>query len=515
MKVKKSLWVVLACVLALSFAAVACDAKSADNYTVESVTLSEDEITIKVGEKVTLTYTVEPEDCADEVKWRSSDTDHVTVSSGGENPGEVTGVAVTDEPVTITLQVGDMKDTCKVTVVEGETVAVTGVTLNKSELTLTEGGSEKLTATVTPADATDKTVTWESDKTSVATVGKDGTVTAVAAGTATITATAGGKSATCEVTVNAKEVAATGVTINKDTLTLTEGGASDTLTATVTPANSTDTVAWSVTEGKEYIEITPNGNTVTVKPVAAGTATITATAGDFSDTCTVTVNAAEAPKQLVRYSVQDNAFTDGTNTVSGGTIENGGFKANSVNTLYAQNPYYQDDFTDASIVIEFYIANATQAAWAPIVGIKDSGSGFLSVHINNQNQVRLSYNAYDGADNYFDIVLGDVAVGKHTVLIETRADGSVDIYYDSATPVEQLAAGDEKYATGTERQTVGEFLAQAERMYLFGGAWGVLSVEGDTWTWTENPWNGAFDGSIISCTLYEGIVPAGDVFTAE
>ena len=317
MKVKKSLWVVLACVLALSFAAVACDAKSADNYTVESVTLSEDEITIKVGEKTTLTYTVEPADCADEVKWRSSDTDHVTVSSGGENPGEVTGVAVTDEPVTITLQVGDMKDTCKVTVVEGETVAVTGVTLNKSELTLTEGGSEKLTATVTPADATDKTVTWESDKMGVATVGKDGTVTAVAAGTATITAKAGGKSATCTVTVNAKEVPATGVTINKDTLTLTEGGASDTLTATVTPANSTDTVAWSVTAGDDYIDITPNGNTVTVKPVAAGTATITATAGDFSDTCTVTVNAL----QNATISIGGKEYTY-SYTTNGTAIEN-------------------------------------------------------------------------------------------------------------------------------------------------------------------------------------------------
>ena len=83
-----------------------------------------------------------------------------------------------------------------------QTVAVESVTLNKTELTLEVGGEETLTATVTPNNATNKTITWSSDNTAVATVA-NGKVTAVAAGTATITATADGKSATCTVTVNA------------------------------------------------------------------------------------------------------------------------------------------------------------------------------------------------------------------------------------------------------------------------------------------------------------------------
>lgn len=83
---------------------------------------------------------------------------------------------------------------------EPQTVAVDSVTLNKTEVTLEIGGEETLTATVTPNDATEKTVAWSSDNTAVATVA-DGKVTAVAAGTATITATADGKSATCSVTV--------------------------------------------------------------------------------------------------------------------------------------------------------------------------------------------------------------------------------------------------------------------------------------------------------------------------
>ena len=85
---------------------------------------------------------------------------------------------------------------------EEGTTAVESVTLNKTELTLEVGGEETLTVTVAPDDATDKTVTWTSDNTAIATV-ENGKVTAVAAGNATITAKAGDKTASCSVTVNA------------------------------------------------------------------------------------------------------------------------------------------------------------------------------------------------------------------------------------------------------------------------------------------------------------------------
>jgi len=81
-------------------------------------------------------------------------------------------------------------------------VPVTGVTLNKSNISLTVGSTETLTATVTPENATNKAVTWSSSDTAKATV-SNGVVTAVAAGTATITVTTadGNKTATCTVTV--------------------------------------------------------------------------------------------------------------------------------------------------------------------------------------------------------------------------------------------------------------------------------------------------------------------------
>lgn len=90
------------------------------------------------------------------------------------------------------------------------TVSLSGIELNKNETNLTVGGSETLTAILSPDDATDKTVTWSSDNTAVATVDETGKVTAVSAGTANITATATNgtddtsddQTATCAVIVN-------------------------------------------------------------------------------------------------------------------------------------------------------------------------------------------------------------------------------------------------------------------------------------------------------------------------
>ena len=80
--------------------------------------------------------------------------------------------------------------------------AVTSVKLNRSALSLEVGETGKLSATVLPASATDKSITWSSSKTDVASVSSNGTVTAKKAGTAVITATAtNGKSASCTVTV--------------------------------------------------------------------------------------------------------------------------------------------------------------------------------------------------------------------------------------------------------------------------------------------------------------------------
>ena len=95
-------------------------------------------------------------------------------------------------------------DAVKLTYTDGSTVIdVTGVSLDKTEIALKTGDTTKLTATVTPDNATDKTVTWTSSNEEVATV-EDGVVTAKAFGKAVITATAGSVTAECSVNVTAE-----------------------------------------------------------------------------------------------------------------------------------------------------------------------------------------------------------------------------------------------------------------------------------------------------------------------
>ena len=160
-------------------------------------------------------------------------------------------------------------------------VSVTSVSLNKTTAALKVGETVTLTATVSPSDATDKTVTWSTSDANIATV-KDGVVTAVKGGSATITAKAGDKSATCEVTVEPTEVSS--ITLDKTTATL-KAGETVTLTATVSPSDATDkTVTWSTSDAN--IATVKDGVVTAVK---VGAATITAMAGDKSATCEITV----------------------------------------------------------------------------------------------------------------------------------------------------------------------------------------------------------------------------------
>ena len=95
-------------------------------------------------------------------------------------------------------------------------MAVTGVKLNKSSTSLVVGTKEKVTATVSPSNATNKKVTWKSSNTSVATVDSDGTIKGIKAGSATITVTTkdGAKTDKIVVTVTSKAVSVTGVKLN-------------------------------------------------------------------------------------------------------------------------------------------------------------------------------------------------------------------------------------------------------------------------------------------------------------
>ena len=185
----------------------------------------------------------------------------------------------------------DIREMLVQTEVEIPKVAVSGITLNNSTLSLTTGQNFTLQAMLSPSNATNKEVTWESSDAGVAAVSKDGVVTAKKAGKATIVAKAAdesGKYASCVVTVTEAKKEVTGVTLNKSSLNLGVGG-SEVLSATVLPADATNKqVTW--------LSSTPSVATVSqsgvVTGVKEGTTQISVITADGSKTaiCSVIVS---------------------------------------------------------------------------------------------------------------------------------------------------------------------------------------------------------------------------------
>lgn len=166
--------------------------------------------TIAIGDTETLTVTYTPADAntGKALTWKSDNTTVATVDANGV----VKGIAAGTANITATSTTNPaITATCAVTV---QAVAVKGVSLNKTSINLQVGGSETLTTTVIPANATNKEIIWNTSDGSIATI-NNGKVTAVAAGQTTITATTvdGNKTATCTVTVTAgPPVPSTGLT---------------------------------------------------------------------------------------------------------------------------------------------------------------------------------------------------------------------------------------------------------------------------------------------------------------
>lgn len=164
---------------------------------VSGLSVSQTTLTLIEGEEAHLTVTVTPANATDpSVIWRSSDASVATV-----NDGLVHAVAPGTATITVSTPDGLQTASCIVTV-NRQAVPVASVSLDQTSLEMTVGDEVTLTATVAPADADVKTVSWSSSDEGVATV-SDGKVTAVGAGSATITVTTtdGGKTATCAVTV--------------------------------------------------------------------------------------------------------------------------------------------------------------------------------------------------------------------------------------------------------------------------------------------------------------------------
>lgn len=272
--------------------------------SVASVTVSPKTLSLKVAEtgKVAATValasdkdTTITKKAAKTVTWKSSNDKVATV----DKDGNVKAVAAGTATITATSTADTKKaDTCAVTVTEDKkddkpvdtTVAVTSLTLNAKTVYLKTGAKLTVKAVVAPSNATDKKVTWTSNKKNIASVDSKGVIKAgKKTGKATITAKAGSKTAKVTVNVVKKAKKTTSVKLSKTKVTL-KAKEQIALSATLSKG-ATSKVKWTTSDKK--VAAVKDG-VVTAKK--KGTAVVTATADGKSADCVITVTDAAGKK---------------------------------------------------------------------------------------------------------------------------------------------------------------------------------------------------------------------------
>lgn len=283
-------------------ATYSCKKEKDKSVAVTEVRLDKTATTLFEGDTEELMATVMPENATDKgIEWKSSDESVATVSQ----TGLVTALKDGSATITVITNDGGFRASCEVTV-KKKVIAVTGVKLSAASMTLREGDKGTLTATVEPANATNKNVEWWTSDLDVVSVtstsgGSNGYVEARGAGKATVTVKTedGEFSASCEITVEKKEVPVTGIALEQSSLLLPVGN-TYALKAHVQPSNATDQdIKWGSSNGG----VATVDQTGKVTAVAAGTVDILATlAGKFAR-CTVQVDNVKLSMKTSSYMI--------------------------------------------------------------------------------------------------------------------------------------------------------------------------------------------------------------------
>lgn len=173
------------------------------NIPVTGIVLSPASLTFSVGSSQQLASTIAPANASNKnLSWTSDNTAVATVSS----TGMVTAVSIGTATITVTTEDGGKTSTTAITTTNQ--IFVSSITVSPTTATITMGNQQQLTATILPANASNKNISWTSSNTSVATVNLLGLVTSVAPGTCNITVTTqdGDKNAIAAITVNPRPV---------------------------------------------------------------------------------------------------------------------------------------------------------------------------------------------------------------------------------------------------------------------------------------------------------------------
>ena len=304
-------------------------------------------------------------------------------------------------------------------------VAVTSVALDKTTDQISTGNTDRLTASILPANATNRAVTWSASNASVATVSSSGLVSAVAAGTAIITVTTvdGGKTATCAVTV---VVSVTGVSLSISTATIGLGQTVS-LTTTVVPANATNqSLTWSSSKAA-VATVSATGAAAVVTAVASGSATITVSTqdGNRSATCVVTV---AMSAQWVRTPTSGSSWSTFASMAmdSAGNVYVAGTISGTDLYTFGNSVSAVGPSTANNAVLVKYDANGT-AQWARTVATGSGVSAFTGLAVDGSGNLfavgTISGNgSYDFGNGV--VAAGAYAFGSNLVLVKYDASGT-------------------------------------------------------------------------------------------
>lgn len=364
---------------------------------------------------------------------------------------------------------------------------VSGITMSQTTATMNTGASLQLSATVTPADAHDASMTWKSSNTNLATVDQTGKVIAKAAGTVTITATANdgsGKSATCKITVTQL---VTKVALNYTTLSVGKGNNFN-LTATITPTNASNKEVEWTSSNTSAVMVLDDG---VFYAKAAGSSTITAKAKDGSGkkaTCKVTVLSA-APTAITlsqtSVSIKPGETTQLTATVSpsgaAGVTLIWKSSDTSVATVDQTGKVTAKGAEGATATITATVAGSTSIVASATVKISNLLSGTFSVSATKKVQFTKANLYWDGISYKFEANQTDYPtewdpnhVGHFywTNLADYQSGNAsympyAEVYsYSSQSTTDKFFCGEENSLT--VEGTTGLFvLSQSEWKYLF------------------------------------------------
>ncbi|MBB3108108.1 uncharacterized protein YjdB [Paenibacillus phyllosphaerae] len=340
---------------------------------VDAVTLDTANVQLGVGRTKQLTAVIAPSDASYQgVTWASSDEDIAAVSSTGLVTAKGVGQAI----ITVTTEDGGRTAEAAVTVIDVPTELIT---LNKNSLRLRTGDTETLTATILPADAKDKSLTWTTGNASVATVSGDGTVTAVGNGETTLTVAANDGGATVTIPVIVADVLnVTGVAIDPPAVTM-DAGKMTQLTAVITPDSADNpNVQWSSSD-PQVATVDGNGKVFALK---AGTASITVTTDDggyTADSVVTVTNVLSLGKSVT-------ASKTGSSYSASSAVDNSDTSAWSPNS-YTYGATLTVDLGQTALI------DATRVySWAASdfeVSVSEDGTNFT--RIINHNDIVSSY----------------------------------------------------------------------------------------------------------------------------